>query len=351
MKLGIIGKPQSGKTTIFNAAAGAQEAVGDFSRSVHKAVVKVPDGRLHELAKLLTPKKITPAEIEFLDAAGLKADGKKKSDGLEVNPELRQQDAFILVVDAFSPGSDPELAVKNLKDEMIILDQAVLEKNIEKKEKRLKLKADRGIIFELELLKRCLAHVESEKTLLDLELNDDEAKFIKSYMFLSIKPVLVILNIAEKDISKSLDIEKRYAHFVNLGRRELAVVCGKIEAELVPLKNDERAIFLEALAIDHSAMEQVIQKSYKLLGLISFLTAGEEEVRAWTIRNGLNAQQAAGAIHGDMERGFIRAEVIKYEDYVKYKTEAAAKAAAKMRLEGKTYIVEDGDVITFRFNI
>jgi GTP-binding protein YchF len=350
MKLGIIGTPQSGKTTIFNAAAGASESVGDFSQAVHRAVIKVPDNRLAQLAELVNPKKITYAEIEFLDAPGLSGEG-KKSGGLEIHPDIRKMDAFMLVVNAFAPNTNPESSIQNLIDEMILLDQAMLESNIEKKARKINLTADKSEARELDILKQCLAHVEQEKPLLDLDLSEDELRAIRGYMFLSLKPLLLVINIAEEDLPRSSDIAGKYVRFVSPGKRDAVVVCGKIEAELMALEGNERQQFLQELGISHPATELVVQKSYELLGLISFLTAGEPEVRAWTIRKGTNAQHAAGAIHSDIERGFIRAEVIKFEDYVTYKTHAALKAAGKLRLEGKEYVVVDGDVILFRFNV
>lgn len=350
MRLGIIGKPQSGKTTIFNAAAGTQETVGDFSQAVHRAVIKVPDARVEKLAELVSPKKITFAEIEFLDAPGFSGEGKKAA-GLEIHPDLRKQDAFMLVVDAFNPGAKPENDIRNLIDEMILLDQAMIESNIEKKARKINLTADKSEQRELDILRRCLAQVEQEKPLIDLDLAEEEARPIRGYMFLSQKPLLIVINIGESEIGRAEEFAARFASLVSPGKRDLTVVCGKIEAELVTLEAAERKLFLEELGIARPAMEAVIQKSYALLGLVSFLTAGEPEVRAWTIRAGTHAQQAAGVIHSDIERGFIRAEVIKYDDYVQYQTPAALKAAGKFRLEGKEYVVQDGDVILFRFNV
>ncbi|MEW6051276.1 MAG: DUF933 domain-containing protein [Candidatus Zixiibacteriota bacterium] len=346
----MIGKPQSGKTTIFNAAAGTQETVGDFSQAVHRAVIKVPDNRVEQLAELVNPKKITHAEIEFLDAPGFSGEG-EKSAGLEIHPDLRKQDAFMLVVNAFAPDANPESDIRNLIDEMILLDQAMIESNIEKKARRINLTSDKYEQRELDILKRCLVQVEQEKPLIDLDLTDEEARPIRGYMFLSQKPLLIVVNIGEDDLAKAGEISARFQKFAAPGKRDVTVVCGKIEAELVMLEPAERTQFLKELGIERPAMEQVIQKSYGMLGLISFLTAGEPEVRAWTIRSGTHAQQAAGVIHSDIERGFIRAEVIKYHDYIQYKTPAALKAAGKFHLEGKEYVVQDGDVILFRFNV
>lgn len=350
MKLGIIGKPQSGKTTIFNAAAGGKGSAGDFSYSCHKAVIKVPDDRLLKLAEIVKPKKTTYADIEFLDAPGFKGEI-DKVDSIEIHPDIRQQDAFILVVDCFSEVSNPRVDVKNLIDEMILLDQVFLENLIAKKTKKLKALKYTPEHDELGFLKRCLEHVEKEKPLIDMTFTGNELKIIKGYMLLSLKPLLIVLNIGEDNLSELESSEEKYLDLVAPGKREIAVVCGKIESELVELNEDDKNNFLDELGIFQPAMEKVIQKSYKLMGLISFLTAGEPEVRAWTISEGMNAQQAAGAIHSDIERGFICAEVINYEDYVKYKTTAAIKAAGKMRLEGKSYKVKDGDVFMFRFNL
>ncbi len=350
MKLGIIGTPQSGKTTIFNAAAGQQEAVGDYSQATHRAVIKVPDHRLDELAKLVNPKKITPAEVEFLDAPGFSGKGKESS-GLELSQDLKQMDAFMLVVDAFSTDAKPERDIQNVIDEMIFYDQVTVESNIEKRERKAKLTGDKAEQRELELLHRCLTTLEATKPLIDLPFTDDEAKALRGYQFMSQKPLLVTLNISEDKLTDADKIYQQFSHFVQPGKRELVVACGKIEMELVGLGDAERKQFLHELGIPHPAVEQVIQKSYQLLGLISFLTAGEPEVRAWTIKKGTNAQRAAGVIHSDIERGFIRAEVTKYDDYVALKTHAAIKAAGKQRLEGKEYVVVDGDVMLFRFNV
>jgi len=350
MKLGIIGKPQSGKTTLFNAAAGQQVVVGDFSQAVHRAVIKIPDGRLTKLAEIAKPGKVTQAEIEFLDAAGFTGKGKQAT-GLEITSDLRLMDAFIMVIDAFSERSNPELYIRNLTDEMILLDQAVIENNLEKRERKIKLTGDKSGVKEMDLLRRCLALLEDERPLIELDLNKEDEKKLRGYQFLTRKPRLIVLNIDEDSIGERLALLDRYAHFVTPGIQELAVICAKIEMELVTLDEQERVEFMKDLGIDTPAVQKVIRKAYGLLGLISFLTLGPTEVRAWPVERGTIAARAAGTIHTDMERGFIRAEVVRYDDYVEYQTPAALKAAGKMRLEGKEYVVDDGDIILFRFNV
>ncbi|MCK4461616.1 MAG: YchF family ATPase [candidate division Zixibacteria bacterium] len=350
MKLAIIGKPQCGKTTVFNAAAGQQEAVGDYSQALHRAVIKVPDKRVDRLAELVQPDKHTYAEIEFLDAPGFTGKG-KESTGLKVTNELREMDALIMVIDAFSPEANPERFIGNLTDEMMLADLVVVENNIENKSRKLKLTGDKTLQMEIDLLQKCRASLEAEQPLLHLELEANEEKRMRNYQFLSKKPLLIMLNIAEDDLPNQDAIYQKYAHLIQPGKRELATLCGKIQMELATLSPEEQQAFFEDLGVTASAMDKVIQKSYALLGLISFLTTGKPDVRAWTIKYGTTAHKAAGVIHSDMERGFIRAEVTPYEDYIRYETIPALKAAGKTRLEGKDYIVQDGDVILFRFNV
>ena len=350
MKLGIIGKPQCGKTTIFNAAAGQQEAVGDYSRASHRAIIRVPDERVDQLAELSKPDKRIYPEIEFLDAPGFTGEGKESS-GLSVTNELREMDALVMVIDAFTSEADPGRYIRNLIDEMILADQAVVENNIRNKGRKLKLTGDKSLQRDLNLLGRCLNILEQERPMLDLDVLPNEEILLHNYQFLSQKPLLIILNIAEEDLPRQDEILRQYSHLVEPGTRDVATVCGKIQMELSSLPPDEQAAFYEELGVTGSAMEKVVKKSYALLGLISFLTVGKDEVRAWTIRKGTVARKAAGAVHSDIERGFIRAEVTRFEDWMEYKTTPALKAAGKTRSEGKDYVVQDGDEILFLFNV
>jgi hypothetical protein len=324
--------------------------VGDFSKAVHRALVKVPDPRLERLAQLANPRKVTHATIEFLDAPGLTGRG-KESGAFEVSEDFRQADALLMVVDAFTPDARPEADIRALVDEMVLIDHVLIEGIVEKRDRKIKLTGDKAGGKELDLLKRCLEALDQERPLLDCELNEEEIKPLRGYQFLSQKPLLIVLNMAEDALANSEALFSRHADMISPGRRELVAVCGKIEAELVGLENEDRRQFMSELGISTPATDRVIQKSYALLGLISFLTVGDPEARAWSIPKGTVAQKAAGVIHTDIERGFIRAEVVAYADYDRYETMPAIKAAGKHRLEGKDYVVQDGDVFLFRFNV
>lgn len=350
MRLGIIGSPQSGKTTIFNAATGLQEAVGDFSQSIHRALVSVPDERLGELAELVSPKKITAAQIEFYDAPGLSGKGKNSS-AVEISDDMRQTEAFIMVIDSFSADATPARDIEALTDEIILLDHILLENIVSKRKRKMKLTGDKSEQELLDLLRRCMEVLEQGQPLIEYDLSEQDLKTVRGYQLLTLKPILVVLNISENDIPRAAEIYDENKGLVKSGLREVAVVCGSIEMELASMEPEDRAEFMSDLQIETPATELVIKKAYALLGLISYLTAAEPEVRAWTITKGFTARQAAGVIHTDIERGFIRAEVTAYEDYIRLKTMVAIKAAGKQRLEGKEYIVADGDVILFRFNV
>jgi len=351
MKLGIIGPPQSGKTTLFNAVSGRQETVGDYSRAVHKAVIRVPDERLDNLATLFNPDKVTHTEIEFLDAAGFTGKGKKSSDTGDITPDLRLMDALIVVVDDFSPNATPEIALQSIIDEMILADLVVLENNIEKMERTIKLTGKKERAGELEILMRCNESLNNEIPLIDMDLSPEEVKLIRGYAFLTLKPLLFTFNVSEDVLSEHASIYAGYEKYRQEGKRDISVICCRIEMEIAALEEDEREEFLKEMNIARSVVDKFIKRSYDLLGLISFFTVSEPECRAWTITRGTTALKAAGAVHSDFERGFIRAEVATYDDFMEHKTPAALKSAGKLHVEGKEYIVQDGDVILFRFNV
>lgn len=352
MKIGIIGLPQSGKTTIFNAAAGKSEAVGDYSKASHRAIIKVPDRRLDRLAELVQPKKVTHAEIDYLDISAFSGKGKETDAGtLEIPDDLHYADALMLILNCFSPTSTPERNYRLFMEELILADQIVIERNIEKRTRTAQLTGDKTAQAEVNILQKCLAALEESRPLSRAELSEDEVEVIRKYSFLSIKPLLVVLNVAEDAIGKEAECIARVGESSIPGVVEFVAICGKVEMELAELNPEDRAVFLDDLGIESPAMERLIQKSYELLGLISFFTVGPPEARAWTIRTGTKAPRAAGTVHSDMERGFIRAEVITYEDFVQYGSTHACKEAGKYHVEGKEYVMRDGDVVLFRFNV
>ena len=348
MKIGILGLPQSGKTSVLCAASGRSEVGHDGGKSAHRAVVKVPDARLPVLAKLVSTTKIVYAEVEFLDAGGFS--GAKEGAALPVTAELRQMDTLLVVVDAFSGMRNPEQDAKAVLDELILNDLAQVEGKVDKLVKLVHMGAKERA-RELEVLQKCHIALEAERPLVEIGLTPDEEREIRGYTFLSLKPALIVCNISEDEARNAAQWEKKFAPFVSTGKREVAALCAKVEMDLAGISVDDRVEFMRDLGITCPAVDLVIQKAYTLLGLISYFTAGEKEARAWTIHRGSNAQQAAGAIHSDIERGFIRAEVVRYDDYVALQTMPEIKKAGKLRLEGKEYIVHEGDVMLFRFNV
>jgi ribosome-binding ATPase YchF (GTP1/OBG family) len=234
---------------------------------------------------------------------------------------------------------------------MLLSDQVLVENNVENKSRRQQLTGDRSLGRELELLRRLLNSLEQGRPLIDENLSDDEEKLLRGYRFITLKPLLIVLNIAESDLPSQARLAGEYADLVSPGRRDVEAMCGKVQMELARLDPEEQRAFFAELGVETSARDEVVKKAYSLLGLISFLTAGPTEVRAWPIRRGTSAVRAAGTVHSDIERGFIRAEVTRYEDFIALKTAVALKAAGKTRLEGKEYVVQDGDEILFRFNV
>lgn len=365
MKLGIVGLPNVGKSTLFNSLtkAGAESANYPFCTiDPNVGVVAVPDERLDKLAALYDSDKITPAVIEFVDIAGL-VKGASKGEGLgnQFLSNIREVDAIVHVVRCFEDtnvihvdGSvDPLRDIETINMELIFSDIEILERRIAKTSKG--ARNDKALAKELDLLQRLKAHLEGMNLATSFEAtDDDEAALIATYNLLTIKPVIYAANVSEDDLAddgENNEFVKKVRTFAAENGSEVFAICAQIEQELSELDDDEKKDFLEDLGLKESGLDKLIKASYKLLGLISYLTAGKQETRAWTITLGTKAPGAAGKIHSDFERGFIRAEVVNYQDLLDCGSYSGAKDKGLVRLEGKEYVVKDGDVILFRFNV
>ncbi len=364
MKLGIVGLPNVGKSTLFNALtnAGAQSANYPFCTiDPNVGIVSVPDSRLDRLAEMYNPEKYTPATIEFVDIAGL-VKGASQGEGLgnKFLSHIREVDAIIHVVRCFvddniihvDGGVDPMRDVETINLELIFSDMEIVERRIDRQKKA--AKSDKSLLAEVALLERVYAGLSDGLCARALDLSEEDKEILSETRLLTLKPIIYVANVADSEVSgayeENASYQKLKAHAATEGAELIAVSAG-IEAELAELEGEDKQMFLDDLGIAESGLAKLIRASYSLLGLISFLTAGPQEVRAWTITRGTRAPGAAGKIHSDFERGFIRAEVVSFEDLMREGSMNAVKEKGLLRSEGKEYVMQDGDIVLFRFNV
>ena len=357
MKTGIIGLPQVGKTSLFKILTKAQlDAHAMHSRDAHVGIARVPDERLDRLSALYHPKKTTHATVEYVDVAAI---GQEALQELAYAERLREVDSLIHVLRAFEDPAiphvgeiDPLKAAGNVEADLIVSDMVQIDKRMERLEKDLKRMKSDELVREHELLLQCKAQLENERPIRELDLSAADKKLLRGFAFLSQKPILYVVNISESaELGKDLDAAVARHNLDEVAARRnagAAAICGRVEAELAEMSDEEAAEFLGSYGLTESGLTRLIRKTYELLGLISFFTVGEDECRAWTVPRGSRAQGAAGAIHSDLEKHFIRAETIHWDQLLEAGSEANARSKGTLRLEGKEYVVQDGDVMNIR---
>lgn len=361
---GIVGLPNVGKSTLFNAITKKHILAANYPFATidpNVGIVTVPDIRMEKLNNLYIPEKLIPTTYEFTDIAGL-VKGASQGEGLgnKFLSHIRMVDAVVEVVRCFEDKNiihvdgnvDPIRDVEVINIELILSDLEIIQNRLNKTSKKAQMTKNKEELKEIELLQRVKENLEKNIPARKLELNDDEKKILSSFNLISLKPIIYVANVSEKDIStkgnKYVDILKDYAQKEG---NEVVMICAKIESELAELPDDEKKLFLEELDIDESGLDKLIKQTYKLLGLATYFTVGSDEVRAWTFKKGMKAPECAGIIHSDFERGFIKAEIMSYNDLIECGTEKEVRENGKMRLEGKDYIMKDGDICHFRFNV